>query len=287
MPNEMDVHEIISRLKEDHETELVQYELEQMLERELTKPASDIDTALVEEILKTLEEGPSEEEKQSTRAAIERKLAREKGRTRSTVLHRIAACFLAVVVLSAVSIGSAYAFNWKFLLKFLVPVAESFGIYSANTIHQPEAEKSETLYVDEDTGIEQTTYNSIEEMPDEWKGFRVHPAWMPERFVFLQGAGYEDESTAVFSATYTAENAFFNLTTNFFYDDADVSAYEYHMTPDDPITEVIAHTEVTYYLNSDTNRLSASWIDRNVHYSIFGDITEEEMKTIILGIVES
>ena len=54
MPNEKDVHKIIQRLKEDHDTELMRYELEPMLERELAKPDSEIDVQLVDELLKTL-----------------------------------------------------------------------------------------------------------------------------------------------------------------------------------------------------------------------------------------
>ncbi len=287
MPNEMDVHKIIARLREDRETELMQYELEQMLARELAKSDSEMDTALVEEILKALEEGPSASEKQNTWKSIEIKAQRKKGSMRMSVVRRIAACFVVLITISALCIGSAYAFNWKFLLKFLKPLNESFGVYSANTLNHPEPVQTDVLYDDAETGFEQVVYHSEEEMPAVWNGFRVMPSWMPERFTFLQGSKYEDNSTAIVSATYTAENAFFNLTTNFFYDDEDVSSYEYQKTLVDPILEIIADQEVTYYLNSDTTLLSASWIDRNVHYSIYGDISEEEMRTIILGIVES
>lgn len=287
MPNEMDVHKIIARLREDRETEMIQYELEQMLARELAKPETEMDTALVDEILKTLEEGPSASEKQNTWQSVEKKVRRKKGLLSITAVRRIAACLLILITVSVLSIGSAYAFNWKFLLRFLKPLTESFGVYSANTISHPENTETNGLYVDDETGYTQTVYNLAEEMPVQRNSFRVMPAWMPDRFTFLQGSMYEDNSTAIYSVAYTAENAFFNLTTNFFFDDEDVSSYEYQKTPVDPIVEIIADQEVTYYLNSDTMRLSASWIDRNVHYSIFGDISEKEMRNIILSIVES
>lgn len=287
MPNTMDVHKLMTRLKEDRETEMVQYDLEMMLERELAKPESEIDTALIEEILKSIEDGPDATEKENTWKSIENKAQRRHTKQKLSAVRRIAACFLILIAVSALCIGSAYAFNWKFLLKFLKPLADSFGVYSANTIIAPESVQTDMLYDDEDTGHSQLVYHSPEEMPAEWKHFRVMPAWMPERFSFLQGSVYDDGSIAVVSATYTGENAFFNLTTNFFCDDEDVSSYEYQKTPNDPSVEIIADCEVTYYLNSDTLRLSASWIDRNVHYSIFGDITEEEMRNIVLGIVNS
>lgn len=287
MPNEMDVHKMISRLKEDKETELMQYELELMLERELSKAESEMDTALIDEILKALEDNPSANEKQTTWKSIEKQVHKKKGRMNSSNVRRIAACFLILITISALSIGSAYAFNWNFLLKFLKPLAESFGIYSANTIDPAQTAQTDVLYGDEDTEYKQVVFDSQEEMPDKWNEFPVLPAWMPERFVFRQGSVYEDDSTAILSATYTAGDAFFNLTTNFFRDDEDVSSYEYQKTPVDPFVEIIAGHEVTYYMNSDTNRLSASWIEQNVHYSIFGDINEEEMRNIILSLAQS
>lgn len=287
MPNEMDVHKILTRLKKDSEMELMQYDLEKLLEDELSKEECEMDTALVEELLKTLEESPSADEKEKTWRAIERRAKRKTGRLRTLTARRIAACFLALIALSALSIGSALAFNWSSLLKFIKPLAESFGIYSVNTPGDPEPVQTDKTYGAEDTGFLQATYNSLEEMPDKWNGFRVLPAWMPERFTFLQGSGYDDEHTAIFSVTYMAGDAFFNLSTNFFYDDADISSYEYQMTPTNSTLEIIADHEVTYYLNTDTKLLAASWIDQNVHYSIFGDINEEEMRRIILSIVKS
>lgn len=287
MPNEMDVRKIIARLAEDRETELTQYELNTLLEQELSKAESEIDTALVEEILKTLEESPSAQEKSTAWQAIESKTQRKKGWMNLTTARRIVACLLVLITISALSVGSAYAFNWTFLLKLLKPLAESFGIYSANTPGQTESVQTDVLYDDEDTGYEQVFYDSIEKMPVEWNDFRVLPAWMPERFTFIQGSMYEDNSTAIFSATYMGEDDFFSLTTNFFYDDENVSAYEYQKTVTEPVLEIIANQEVTYYLNCDTKLLSASWIDQNVHYSIYGDITEEELRNIILGIAES
>lgn len=287
MPNKMDVHKLITRLKEDRETELMQYDLEKMLECELAKPENEMDTVLIEEILASLEDGPNASEKENIWKSIENNYQRRKCGRKLSVMRRIAACFLILIAVSALFIGSAYAFNWKSLLKFLKPLEESFGVYSANTVMSPEPVQTDTLFDDTDTGYEQKVFNSSSEMPDRWNNFRVMPVWMPERFSFLQGSVYDDGSIAVVSVTYMGENEFFNLTTNYFYGDENVSSYEYQKTPNDPTVEIIADCEVTYYMNSDTHRLSASWIDRNVHYSIFGDITEDEMRNIILGIVNS
>lgn len=286
MPNEKDVHKIIQRLKEDHDTELMRYELEPMLERELAKPDSEIDVQLVDELLKTLEEDPSEYEKLAAWKSIEKQTQRKAAWRNMSTARRIAASMLILFVVSAISVGSAYAFNWTFLLKFLKPLTETFGIYSANTLNNPQPEQTNAPYDDDDTGYEQVFFSTAEEMPSEWNGLRVQPTWLPERFSFIQGSMYEDDSVAIFSATYIAGESFFNLTTNFFADDEDITTYEYQKTLGDPILEVIAGQEVTYYLNSDTQRLSASWIDQNAHYLVFGDIIEEEMRSIVLSVVE-
>ncbi len=139
------------------------------------------------------------------------------------------------------------------LCRQLVDMNEAFqhAIYSANHLTTPQPEQSVTLFTDEETGFEQAFYNSAEEMPMEWNGFRIQPTWLPERFSFIQGSLYADYSVAIISASYTAEEDFFNLVTTFFSNDKDVSSYEYQKTLGDPITELIAGCEVTYYLNSD------------------------------------
>ena len=176
MPNAMDVHKILQRLNNDTDMELMRYELELMLERELAKPASEMDTQLVQELLDALEEVPDKDNRQRVWESIEQQSKRGAGWRHATAMRRIAACILVLLAVSLISIGSAYAFNWTFLLKFLKPLAETFGIYSANHLNTPVPEQSITLYADEETGFEQVFYTSAEDMPEEWNGFRVQPA---------------------------------------------------------------------------------------------------------------
>ena len=74
------------------------------------------------------------------------------------------------------------------------------------------------------------------------------------------------------------------MVTTFFNDEEDVSAYEYQKTLSDPIVEIIAGQEVTYYLNGDANWLSASWLNQNTHYSVIGDMTVDELCEIVRSI---
>lgn len=190
MPNEMDDHNIVQHLKNDHNTELMHYELELMLERELAKPDSEIDVQLVEELLKALEEGPSEHEKQAAWESIEKQTRRRAGWKRISTARRLVASILILFAFFVISVGSAYAFNWKLLLKYLTPLAETFGIYSSNSLTTQSPEQSDVLYSDKDTGYEEVYYTSAEDMPSEWHNFRVQPVWLPERFSFIQGSMY-------------------------------------------------------------------------------------------------
>lgn len=284
MPNVLDTKKIIDRLNQDQDTELMRYELELMLERELAKPASEMDVQLVDELLGALGEESSMREKQVLWESIEKQTHRTANRCRLTALQRVAAIVLVLFSVTFISIGSAYAFHWTFLLKFLQPLAETFGIYSYNNSTVPQPEQSRFLYTVEEAPSEQTDYTSAGDMPAEWDGFRVQPTWIPERFEFLQGSMYEDESVAVFTASYSSGNDFFNLVTTFFINDEDVVSYEYQKAVENPIIEVIAGQQVTHYRNFYEESLSASWINRNAHYSVVGDVTSEELRMIIEGL---
>ena len=75
MPNRSNPSDIINRLINDKDAELMPLELNRILEEELAKPEAEIDVQLVDALLKLLEEAePSEVEKrrmwQSTGASL-------------------------------------------------------------------------------------------------------------------------------------------------------------------------------------------------------------------------
>lgn len=94
------------------------------------------------------------------------------------------------------------------------------------------------------------------------------------------------KSGAVISNSYEKGDAALNIVVTFFEDDEAVSSYEYHGVPSEAATEVIADITVTCYANSDGDGLAASWINRNVHYSIVGDVTEDEIWRIVSGMIK-
>lgn len=78
MPNRSNSSEVINRLINDKEAELMPLELNRMLEEELAKPEAEIDVQLVDELLKLLEEEePSEVEKRRMWQGISERLEKE------------------------------------------------------------------------------------------------------------------------------------------------------------------------------------------------------------------
>ncbi len=75
MQNATDERRIAEHLKTDRQTELMPYELNEMLEQELSKPEGEMDVQLIREILELLEPAaPSPEEKEKCWNAVQREI---------------------------------------------------------------------------------------------------------------------------------------------------------------------------------------------------------------------
>ena len=285
MPN-FDQRKLLERLNQDQELELMPYELNELLEKELSKPEDEMDFQLVDDLLDLLgAENPTRAQQEACWQEIEKRIQPSKKRGYAVVLRRIAAAAAVLVVLFFVSFETAKAFRWTFLLKLLAPVAETFGIYSSNTFDSQHAGLNDDAFIDEDTEYEQLNYASLADMPAEVDGYPVVPAWVPERFEFLQGSIYEDPDMAYITVSYMAEDVLI-LNTSIFYNDEAVLSYDYERTLSEPMIEELSGTSVSYYQNEDEGMLSASWIVDDAHYHAVGDLTIAEMQQVIEGMLE-
>ena len=278
--------EILKRLDERCETELMPDDLMNMLEQELAKPAEEMDTDLVEELLELIgAEMPPEGAEENTWSKIEEQMSRPKPSVVLKIAKRVLAAAAVIVVLFFASFGTAKAFKWTFLLKLLAPVAETFGIYSDNNLPGQES-AAHIPYTDETTGETQLQYATLADMPETYQGHRVLPVWLPERFTFLQGSLYDDGQAAVITAAYTGGEDFFNLTTTILASEADVSSYEFERSLDEPMESTINGYPVTYYHNTASKRLAVSWITDNACHMAIGYITQEELSKIVGALIE-
>ena len=280
MSNRNNEHMVFERLRSENDMELMQLEITRYLDEELSKPAEEMDVQLIDELMDMLGiASPSPEQLERSRLKIH-----EQAHARKCcwvqVLTRLAAAFIALVVVFFVSFETAKAFRWTHLLKVLTPVAETFGIYSASSIDSQAPAPQRSISFDADTEYTQQTYLSIEEMPAEVDGFKLVPEWIPDRFSFMQGAVYLDPDMAEASVTYQAGEDTVIIRWMLSYSDEDTFSYEYERKLDVPTTEIINGLELSYYENIDNNRIYASWVDRDAHYQVAGNITIEEAKLI-------
>lgn len=287
MPN-FDQRKLIERLNLDENVELMPHEINELLEQELSKPAEEVDARLVNDLLDLLNaDAASENQKEACWKEIEKKVRTKRCHGYAVVLRRIAAVAAAVVVLFFVSFETARAFRWTFLLKLLAPVAETFGIYSSNTFDSQQTAPDNAVLSEDDTGYTQTSYTRLADMPAEVDGYRTVPAWVPERFAFLQGSFYEDPEMVNISASYADEDDILSLNTWVFYNDDIIFNYYFERTLEEPATDTIEGIEVTYYHNLEDERLSASWIDGAAHYQVFGDVTVDELDRFIRSMLDT
>ena len=285
--------ELIQQFLNEPESEVNKRRLQEILDEEMNKPEDQIDLQLVDEILAVLE--PQTTEQKEINASWDRldqkiqdKQSEDKTKSaplRKTVvfLGRIAAVAAAIVVLFFITVGSAKAMKWTFLLKFLNPIAQTFGISLDE--REPETDQSMNSIM-EDSITERTQFSSEADVPVQYMGYRIRLYRVPERFTFVDGSVLHDETWIVFNLFYQSGEEWLSYSINIFTDDETVLLLDYEKTVDELRTENVGMKELTFYHNSDDETISVSWVDRNAHYSLFGNLSEEELSDIIEGFNE-
>ena len=285
--------ELIQQFLNEPESEVNKRRLQEILDEEINKPEDQIDLQLVDEILAVLEPTTAErEEIDASWDRLDRKIQdkQSEGKTiparhRSVMvfLGRIAAVAAAIVVLFFITVGSAKAMKWTFLLKFLNPIAQTFGI----SLDEREPETDQTnISPMEDSILEQTQFSSEADVPVQYEGYKIRLSHVPERFTFVSGSVLNDELWVLYNMFYQSGETWLNYYVNIFPDDKTVLLLDYEKTADVLRTENVGMKELTFYHNSTDETISVSWVDRNAHYSLYGNLTEEELTEIIEGFNE-
>lgn len=282
MPNDTKNRILIEHLINDRTTELMPHDLNEMLDRELSKPAEEVDTQLVQELLELLEaEAPTQQAKEECWKAIQTR-TRKRGRAGcSTLLRRMCAAAAALVVIVFVSFGTAKAFNWTFLLKLLGPAMQTFGIYSTNDPVNHADANNRQEYADEFTDCEQVNFAALEDMPTTLKGYTIVPGWIPERYTFATGSIYEDEDICIATLFFQNGDTDLSISISFFENDADSTAYVFESYIEDEHNFQVDGQSVTYFHNNAGEIHAASAISQNAHVYIGGNISEHELEQII------
>ncbi len=285
--------ELIQQFLNEPESEVNKRRLQEILDEEINKPEDQIDLQLVDEILAVLEPRTAEQKEIDASwdrldQKIQDKQTEDKMRPaplRKTVvfLGKIAAVAAAIIVLFFITVGSAKAMKWTFLLKFLNPIAQTFGI----SLDEREPETDQTMNSSmEDSILESTQFSSEADVPIQYKGYRIRLSHVPERFTFVNGSVLHDETWIVFNLFYQSGEEWLSYSINIFTDDETVLLLDYEKTVDELRTENVGMKELTFYHNSRDKTVSVSWVDRNAHYSLVGNLTEEELFEIVEGFNE-
>lgn len=285
--------ELIQQFLNEPESEVNKRKLQEILDKEMNKPEDQIDLQLVDEILAVLEPRTAEQEEINASwdrldQKIQDKQSEEKTKPaplRKTVvfLGKIAAVAAAIVVLFFITVGSAKAMKWTFLLKFLNPIAQTFGISLDE--REPGTDQT-TISPMEDSVFEQTQYSSEADVPIQYNGYRIRLNHVPERFMFMRGSVFQDEIWITFTMFYQSGEEWLSYSVNIFPEDEIGLLLDYEKTVNELKTENVGMKELTFYHNSDDETISVSWVDRNAHYSLVGTLTEEELSGIVEGFNE-
>lgn len=279
--------------------EVTEEKLNEILEKELQKPDNEVDLELVDEILAELnpmEVTPDEisaswtrleakiNQNGSTAKAGTEKTARARKRIRRPLLvslRRAALAAVAVVLLFFVSLGSARAMRWTFLLKLLNPIAQTFGI-SLDEL-KPDTPPAEA-YSSRIDAQSMQQFSTEDEIPIEYNGYRIKLNNIPERFTFSNGTFYPGQAMNSFDFVFLSGEEWLFYNVNIFETDQVGIEYQFETTLEVQEKRNIGMIELTFYHNGDDETQSVSWVDRNAHYSIYGYISLEELTDIINGI---
>jgi hypothetical protein len=281
MPNRSNSSEIAKRLINDKNAELMPLELNRILEEELAKPEVEIDVQLVDELLELLEEAePSEVEKRRMWQGISDRLdKKEPDRRVRFSWRRVVVIVVAAILLLTMTLGVAQALRWTFLLKLLEPLAQTFGIVTTDQLTESDSIEGEVSVEGDDT--EQIVYDSLETMPKVLNGHVVVPGWVPDRYVFEQGVVYNNGLFEKNNVMYRNNDEWLSIDTMIYQDEDITVDFQYEREIDEPKTIDVDGTEVLLYENSSEGSVYVAWVNGNVNYSLFGTVTEEELKLII------
>ena len=273
---------IMEHLANDPILEMNDDDLEQLLEAELAKPANEIDSSLVEEILDALNApAPTSEQSEASWQVIKEHFTRQAKARTTRAIKRFGAVAAVVIMIMFVSLRDAEAFRWTLIEKILKPVAETFGIViDDQEIIIPE-ENEPTLYSIEDAPSEYIEYSLLEDVPETAHGYLIKPNWIPEGFEFSSASQFICPDSEIYSLDFTRQDTWFNLRVYIITCESTIYSQEFERNLDVPIEKQIGSHLVTVYTNAEEDYLSAFWIHENADYRIVGNIPVNELYQFI------
>ena len=281
MMNRNEKMEIAKRLRHSKEMEMSRDDLESMLEAELSKPETEMDTELVQQILEMLEEAPSQERQRGAWQKTSKRLMLKQWQPVVSGLTRFAAAIVILVAVLLATYGTAKALNWEFLLRWMKPFAETFMIYSGDDPAPTSAPSEITIFKDFDMEFTQQEFATLADCPDKIDGYPAKPVWMPERFAYLQGSMYSDVHITSISHVFNGNNGYCVMDITIHEDENEANAYHFEQLPAEYVSTFATGYQISFYTNTDNATLTASWVAENTSYYLSGSVSKEEITAIV------
>jgi len=273
---------IMERLANDPILEMNDDDLEQLLEAELAKPADEIDSSLVEEILDALNApAPTPEQSEASWQVIKEHFTRQAKARTTRAIKRFGAVAAVVIMIMFVSLRDAEAFRWTLIEKILKPVAETFGIVIDDQESIIPEENESTLYSIEDAPSEYIEYDSLEDVPKTAHGYLIRPNWIPEGFEFSSASQFIGPDSEIYSLDFTNNDSWFTFRVHVILDESTIYSHEFERNLDIPIEIQIGNHTVTFYTNASDDYQSAFWIHENAYYYLIGEIHPNDIDTLV------
>lgn len=287
MPKSND-QKIIERLANDHSLEMMPDELTQKLNAELEKPADEIDTGLVREILKATP-GPAPDPRRMQEDWAKVKASLPKRQARRWIprrIMRLATAAAAMIIVVLMTMSDAQAFRLSLIQKVLKPVAQTFGIVIDDQTELTPEVTDAPVYTVEDAPSETIAFASLSDVPEAHDGCAIRPRWLPEGFAFAGGSHFSSIDSEIYSLVFTNGESEFSLLIHIYTYEYSVASYEYERTLDIPIEKNIGNHAVTFYNNAHDDIQSASWVCENAHYLLSGEIASGDIIQFVIHMEE-
>ena len=288
--------ELLQQFLNVPEREVNRKRLEQILDDEMNKPEDQIDLQLVDDILAALETEPvDKKEANASWDRLDRKIEEMEEKEKTHPPHarkrnvfvfvgRVAAVAASLIILFFISFASARAMKWTFLLKYLNPIAQTFGISLDE--RKPEPPQSAYFILDQ-SPLDSNPFSSEVDVPEMYKGYRIRLNHVPERFTFDSGYVFSNPYMIKILCFYQSiEEGWLQYSVNIFPNEDISGQFDFEKTEENAIAQYAGMKEITIYKNADDGVVSSSWIDRNAHYGIYGSVTEAEMNALLHGFEE-
>jgi len=165
-------------------------------------------------------------------------------------------------------------------LKLLQPITETFGIKLGDDV-EPMFEEEYAFALDEG---EMKIFNSMDEIPEKYKGYSIRLSGIPERFSFMEGSFYPTQAMDTFNFAYVDGNDWLSYNLSIFKTESAGIKYDFETTLEVDEKRYIGMIEVSFYHNGHEDTQSVSWVDKEAHYTLSGTITLDELNQIIGGI---